>query len=139
MKVMPIGLIAVFAMGLSSSAFCGEGAVDYQKLTGRYDGNMELYNVKRMLKFDYSVNVFRPDADKQEVSLKIKCTDCETRELTLSKCKVADPDATPVISFKCGGDAWHVDYQLDGEVLKGTGVTKKGFPYTINLKKTTGQ
>jgi hypothetical protein len=51
----------------------------------------------------------------------------------LSGCKITA--VTPDLQFGCKGETWHVNYQLNGDVLKGKGITKRGNPFSVNVKK----
>jgi hypothetical protein len=125
----------VLLIGLPIGAFASDSnlTIGAEKILGEYKGNLEVYVIKRMVKYDYSVSIFKFDAEKNEVSLKAQCNDCESKTSTLSGCKITEK--APVFSFSCKGEGWHVDYQLEGEHLKANGVSKKGNPYTVSVTK----
>ena len=131
-----ISLIMVLLIGLPTGAFASDSnlSIDAEKILGKYDGLFEVYiQANRLLKYDYSVTIFKFDAEKREVSLKTQCDGCENKTSTLPGCKITA--ATAGLSFSCKGEGRHVDYHLDGEHLKADGITKKGNPFTVSVKK----
>lgn len=101
---------------------------------GKYVGKLEIYTGRRTLTYDYALSIFAFDTDKQEVSLKTECNECEgSKSSTLKGCKISENGA--VLVFSCKGEMWSVDYRLEGDHLKGTGITKKGSPITVSVTK----
>lgn len=124
-------------MVLQTSAISADLGIEPQKIEGKYVGTMEAftltYSGRQFKTYDYVVNIFKVVPVGEKLSLKIQCNDCEKRETTLSGCKITA--VTPDLMFGCKGETWHVDYQLNGDVLKGNGISSKGSPFSVNVKK----
>ena len=120
---------------LQTAAPAAEPEIEPQKIEGKYAGHLEVFipRPSQIKTYDYEVNIFKVLPDKKEVSLKTHCETCDKRESTLSGCKITA--VAPDLLFGCKGDTWHVDYQLSGDLLTGTGITAKGIPFSVKVKK----
>jgi hypothetical protein len=108
-------------------------------ISGTYTGKLTFTKGGRgMDSYDYKIVVSPFNAETGKIAIKATSDFYPSKDIKLGNCEPGDSKTS--VTFVCKGkDGWHEDFEVSGSSLKGSGVTKKNYPYFISATKVTNQ
>ncbi len=130
-----LALCIFAATGSVCNAQSESAAASLESIVGNYQGKLTFSQGGRMMvDYDYSIEIVKVNVETGKVSIKSASDFYPSREIKLNNCELGENKSK--VTFICKGkNGWHEDFELNGNSLKGSGVTKKNFPYFISTTK----
>jgi hypothetical protein len=123
----------LFAFSFAVNALAEDNKqISIDSLLGKYEGNMQTYNIHYPKDNDYQTEIVSVDKEANTLSLKAYCQKCEVKEWKRNNCKITEIKDS--INFVCKGTYADEKYTFTEGNLKATGFGKK-YPYSISAKK----
>lgn len=130
-----LALCVFVATGSVGNAQSEPAAASLESVVGNYQGKLTFsHGGRKMEDYDYTIEIAKVDLETGKVSIKSASDFYPSKEIKMNNCELGDDKSKTTFICK-GKSGWHEDFELNGNILKGSGVTKKNYPYFISTTK----